>query len=89
MARQLHLDLPDDLDRFVADHAAGDEAGYVRNLLRQQMERDALRQSLRAGIDRGLDDLAAGRFVTLDADGLRVELEAVKAAGRDRRQWGA
>lgn len=81
MARQLNVNLPDDLERFVADHAAGDAEGYVRAVLRERMELDRLRELLRDDIDRGLDDLAAGRFVTLDAEGLRAELEAIKSRG--------
>lgn len=55
----------------------GDAAGYVQEVLRREMELAAIRQRLREGIDRGLDDLEAGRFVTLDAPpALRADIFA-------------
>lgn len=89
MSESLNLNLPDDLVRFVADHADGDAEAYVQSVLRERMELDRLRESLREGIDRGLNDLDAGRFVSLDSEGLKAELEAIKTAGRDQLKRGA
>ncbi|MEM6856085.1 MAG: type II toxin-antitoxin system ParD family antitoxin [Planctomycetota bacterium] len=85
MPRTVNLDLPDDLERYVADHAGGDEGRYIEFLLRERMETERLRESLRAGVEAGLNDLAAGRFVALDTERAKAELEAVRAEGRRRR----
>ena len=88
MAKIIHVDLNDELERYLANAAAGDEAGYVREVLRERMEIDQLRRSLQAGIDAGLDDLASGRYVTLNQDSAVAELNAIKAGGRALRRDG-
>lgn len=89
MARSLHIQLPDDVERFIDAASSGDAAGYVQEVLRREMELAAIRQRLLEGIDRGLDDLEAGRFVTLDAPALRAELDQIKAEGRAGLARGA
>ena len=93
MSQTILVELGDELGAFVDARAAsthdGDIPGFIHSLLREQMELDRLRDELRAGIDRGLMDLEAGRFITLDHDRLRVELEAVMAEGRRMPRRGA
>lgn len=86
MPKPFNITLPDEESAFIEQAAQrgrhGGPAEYVHALIRQQMERDRHEQALREGIQLGLDDMAAGRYQDLDAEGLRAEMDAIKQEAR-------
>lgn len=84
MSSSIRLELTEDLKRFVAEHAEGNEAGFVESVLRQKMERDHRLDAIRHGVDRGIEEVEMGLSTTLRDQDVAAFTNEVKKRGRKR-----
>jgi antitoxin ParD1/3/4 len=69
-AVKITVTLEPDLGDFVRDQVESGSfaspSDYVEDLVRRTLERDQARKKLEADIQKGIDDIEAGRFLPLD-----------------------
>ena len=91
--KTLNISLPDTQRVFVEEKIKKEGYGtiseYVRNLIREEQRKDECREQelefLRAEIQKGVDDMREGRFVTLETSADYEQFaEKIIKQGRER-----